>query len=592
MSKEKTKDYRWDLSVLYEGIEDPAFEADRQKLKETAEKSKALVQKLNEDFSEELLPSVIAFTEEAQTLASRLGLFLSLSRSADTKNPAYTALLNQISLEMTPLGVLNVAAGERIAALPDPDAFIEDYHLEEYRYLLHKIKEQAGYRLSQELEALASKLSLSGGSAWADMASYLTSTLEAELDGKCLGLSAVRNLASDPDPELRKKAYEAELKAYPKIEDAMAYALHSIKSQVSLMARERGYASPLDEALKASRLEKESLDSMLEVMEESLPLFRRYFKAKAQILGHEEQLPFYDLFAPVGQAKSDYSIEEAQDFLLDVFSDLSEDIAGVMKRAFDEDWIDYLPRQGKVGGAFCANMPALGQSRVLTNFDGSFSAVDTLAHELGHAYHGYCIEDHRILNRSYSMPVAETASTFNETHLTLRAAEKSKSPEEELAVLEQFISSAAQTIVDILSRYLFEKEVFARCETEFLDSRAMQDIMLRAQKATYGDAMPDDLRHPYMWICKSHYYSTGLSYYNFPYAFGQLFSLALYGMYQEEGPAFMKKYKKLLHATTVSDCEELAAMAGADIRSKAFWRQGISTIEDLIERYCELASGM
>lgn len=583
------KKYSWDLSPLYKSTEDPAFKKDYAHVSELAKQAAELTARLNSEGSGAVVAETVAFLDEALSELRKPGAFLSLSQSAVTTNTQYSALFNQLMLAVNPLKVLQVALSECIDKTEDLDALIKEEELEDYDFVLHEMKRQAHFRLSQELEALAAKLQLSGGSAWSDMVSYLTSTLEVEREDGSVNLSDIRNLAYDEDPAVRKAAYEDELKAYKKIEKPMAFALNSIKSEVNLMAAERGYDSALDEALTASRLKKESLDSMLAVMKESFPEFRRYFKAKAKLLGHEEKLPFYDLFAPVGRAKGDYSIEEAQAKLLECFHDLSPEIEALMKRAFDEGWIDYLPRAGKVGGAFCANLPEIGQSRVLTNFDGSFNSLSTLAHELGHAYHGSCIEDHRPLNRSYSMPVAETASTFNETHLTLWALEHSKDDEEKLAVLEQFISGTAQTIVDISSRYLFEKEVFERCSKEFLDAEALKDIMIRAQQATYGDAMPDDCRHPYMWICKSHYYSPNLSYYNFPYAFGQLFSMGLYRMYQKEGAPFMKKYRELLHATTVAECEEVAAKVGVDLTGRAFWQQGMEAFSEMIERYCELA---
>lgn len=593
MANEKLQDqskYRWDLSVLYkEGLEDPAWWQDQETLAALLRETEAQIKAVNEDSSEEVLAQSIRFAEQFYELVSRMAAFLSLSRSADTTNTAYPAALNQLMMQLSPLQVLQVAVAERLEATEDLDGLIERQGLADYSFNLHEMKEQAAFRLSQDLEAMLAKVSISGASAWGNMASFLSATLEVDWEGQKVTLSDIRNLAYSEDPDVRRRAYEAELAAYPKIAEAMAFALHSIKSYVNLTARERGYASALDEALFSSRLSRKSLDAMLEVMQESFPLFRRYFKYKARLLGHEDKLPFYDLFAPVGKLKGGYSIEEGQALLLESFSELSPEIAGLMKRAFAERWIDYLPRPGKVGGAFCANLPEIGQSRILSNYDGSFNAIDTLAHELGHAYHGFCIEDHKPLNRSYSMPVAETASTFNETHLTTWALERSRDPEEELALLEQFISGAAQTIVDISSRYFFEKEVFERCDKEFLDSKALQDIMFRAQQQTYGEAMPDDCRHPFMWVCKSHYYSHGLSYYNFPYAFGQLFSMSLYSMFKEEGAPFMEKYKELLHETTVASCEDVALKVGADLKDKAFWRKGMAAFADMIERYCALA---
>lgn len=222
---------------------------------------------------------------------------------------------------------------------------------------------------------------------------------------------------------------------------------------------------------------------------------------------------------------------------------------------------------------------------MLTNFNGSFDALSTLAHELGHAYHGETIKDHRPLNQNYSMPVAETASTFNETHLTLHMYKEADNPEEKLAILDNYLTGAGQTVVDILSRFTFEKEVFERSKETFLDSDALQTIMLDAQRFAYGDALQEEHLHPYMWVCKGHYYSTGRSFYNFPYAFGQLFSAGLYRRYQDEGADFMPVYAQLLQDTTVSSVEGTAAAAGIDLSKPDFWEASFAMLEEMVEEY-------
>jgi hypothetical protein len=256
----------------------------------------------------------------------------------------------------------------------------------------------------------------------------------------------------------------------------------------------------------------------------------------------------------------------------------------MVDRAFKEDWIDFYPRAGKVGGAFCSNLPFFGQSRILTNFSGSFGSVVTLAHELGHAYHGQQIESHRPLNIGYTMPVAETASNFNELIIVNDAISKAKGGEK-IALIESQIQDCAQIIVDIYSRFLFEDEVIRRRKNKFMFADELEAIMLDAQKQAYGDGLDPDYLHPYMWCCKSHYYSAGLSYYNFPYAFGGLFSRGLYAKYLEEGEAFLPKYRALLKATTVESVENVAKIAGIDLTKPEFWRTSLQVIADRIDEF-------
>ena len=260
----------------------------------------------------------------------------------------------------------------------------------------------------------------------------------------------------------------------------------------------------------------------------------------------------------------------------------------MIRRAFDENWIDFWPHEGKVGGAFCAGVPSAKQSRVLTNFDGSFSDVITLAHELGHAFHGSRVFCHSVLNQDYGMPVAETASTFNEVVAGAASVAMAQSEEEKLNLLEGQISDACQIICDIYSRYLFESAVFERRPEEFLGADRLCELMTDAQKKAYGSGLDPYCLHPYMWVCKTHYYSGELSFYNFPYAFGGLFARGLYAKYREEGASFVPLYKELLRATTVNDVEDTAKIAGIDLTDRAFWEAGLKSIAEQIETFCEM----
>ncbi len=454
--------------------------------------------------------------------------------------------------------------------------------------MLSNIKKDAKYLLSDEVEDVIAKLNLSAGSAWSNMQGYLTSILEADYDGEKLTNPQIRNLAYSEDPEVRKKAYEAEIKSYEKIKDAVSYSLNNIKSQVNTICDLRGFKTPLDQTLEQSRMKRETLDAMLEAMREYLPVFHKYLKHKAKILGHKNGLPWYDLFAPMGESSKKFTAEEAREYLVNHFRGFSDDLADMVDEAFEEKWIDFYPKKGKVGGAFCSNMPQYKQSRILLNFSGSLSDVITLAHELGHAYHGLHIEEHLPLNTDYSMPVAETASNFNESFI-MEAAIKEASGDEKMALIESQLQDITQIMCDIYSRYLFETEVFEKSKNGFLFADELNEIMLKSQKIAYGDGLDHDYLHPYMWVVKGHYYSETLSFYNFPYAFGGLFARGLYEKYKEEGQEFVPKYKALLNATTVSDVEDAARKAEINLEDPDFWRTSLKAYEKLVDEFIAIS---
>ena len=578
----------WSLDVLYKGYDDPKFQEDEKQLDELIKEFVAFAEDLNGDPKDVLVRSLV-LVEKLNGKASDLFSFASLSQATNTSDTKAAAILGRLSSKMSALAVPNTALTKYVAGLEDLDAVIaSDPLLKEHEFYLKNIKESAGYTLSPEVEKVISLYEISGSSAWSDLQSFLTSTVPVEYKGKTTSLSDIRNMAYDPDPEVRKSAYEAELKSYDRIKDAIAFSLNSIKAEVIRHCELRGYESPLDETLKNAHMKKETLDALLGAMEEYLPKFWEYMKAKAKMLGHENGLPFYELFAPLKGNEKEYTTQDARDYLVDLFSTFDAEETEMIARAFDEAWIDFYPHDGKVGGAFCAELNNQKQSRILTNFGGQLGDVITLAHELGHAFHNYCLKDNSLLNRDVSMPVAETASTFNEVVAMNAAISMEKDPIARRALIENQLQDANQIICDIYSRYLFERSVFENRDKEFMFADRLCELMLDAQKKAYGDGLDPAYLHPYMWCCKGHYYSGHLSYYNFPYAFGGLFARGLYAKYLKEGESFVPLYKKLLKATGTTTVEGAAEVAGIDLTDKEFWRSSLQILADEIDEFIEL----
>lgn len=578
----------WSLEVYYKGYEDPAFAEDFELLQKNAQALETALGQAREQDDVQGLVTVLEAKEAYAKVLFKLNEYLALRNSVDTTDGKTLDHIGRLDKINASTAKAQSAMDKYIAGVADLEACIAAHPLlTEYAFLLRNTKKKAVHLFSDEMEAMISRMNLTGGNAWSRLFDYLTSTLKVDYDGEQITLPAVRNLANDPDGAVRKKAYEAELASYAKIEGSIAYALNNIKSQVRMLAQERGYGSALTMTLDQSDMKRETLDAMFGAMQEYLPAFHKYMRAKAEYLGYHNGLPWFEMLAPLGRNDKKYTLEETKQCLLDSFGQFSKDMEDMMERAFDEEWIDFYPREGKVGGAFCCEVSHAGQSRILTNFNGSFDAVDTLAHELGHAYHGTQTCDHRILNRDYPMQVAETASTFNETHITCLAIAKATG-EEKLALLDNILMNTTQVICDIYSRFLFEDSVFNACEDRFLMPEDLKAMMLDAQKKAYGDGLDPEYMHPYMWACKGHYYSEALSYYNFPYAFGAMLAMGLYSMYLKEGEAFLPKYNKFLHATTVMSVEDTAAVVGIDLTSKDFWRESLKSFADMIDEFVEL----
>ena len=576
---------RWSLDVMYSDYNEE-YKEDVKKCQQAVESFNHFASAMDQTQPLKTIKEGIDLLEKYSCLIDKLFSYTSLRQSVDTADSQTVAYLGQLMSIDSSITKANTAFSKYIAQVKNLEEIIEqDEKLQAYSYLLKTTKKTAEHLLSDEVEGMIAKMDITGGSAWGNLQDFLTSSLEIDFDGQKLTLSDIRNMAYNENEETRKKAYDAEIKSYEHICEPIAFSLNNIKKQVNMLAKEKGYGSVLQMTLDQAHMKKTTLDAMLHAIEKHLPKFWEYYKRKGKLLGHDDGLPWYDLFAPIGVNNQTFTPEQARDYLVEHFAKFSQDLADMVQEAFDNNWIDFFPRKGKVGGAFCANLPFAKQSRILTNFDGKLGDVVTLAHELGHAYHGYHIQNHLPLNYGYSMPVAETASTFNE-NLIMNAIIQDADKETKIALIETQLQDLAQIICDIYSRFLFESKVVDECENDFKFATKCCDIMLEAQKKAYGNGL--STFHPYMWCCKSHYYSSSTSFYNFPYAFGGLFARGLYAKYQEDKENFVPKYQSLLKATTISDVEDVAAICGIDLEDEKFWEDALLSCEALIDQFLEL----
>ena len=577
----------WDLSYLYKSFEDEAFAADLARCPAMLDQQQALLDDASLDALTKL-EQLVTLDEEISALSDRVYSFVSMTLATDANNGPAQQYADKLALIGNKGRLIGSAITRFVGSIDNLDELIaRSATLQPVAFALREMAEDAKHTIPAEIEPWMLQMRLSGGSAFSQLRGKLESNHTVELNGKSYPLAAVRGMAYDVDGAVRKAAYEAELASYKKIELPMSYCLNSIKMEARTMAKAKGYDTVLDMTLASSRMDRETLEAMIGAIKEYLPHFRRYLQAKARYLGHENGLPFYDLFAPVGKASKAYTIEEAREVLVREMGKFTPVMAEFMDNAFAQRWIDVFPKEGKRGGAFCSGMHAYDRSLILTNYQGSFSDISTLAHELGHAWHNRCMAGLPYMMTHTPMPLAETASIFNETMLAHQVLGNA-SAEEQFTLLESSLMESTQTCVDILSRYLFETEVIDTRADHAMTVDELKDCMLRAQEATYGDGLSKDVRHPYMWACKSHYYSSGYNFYNFPYAFGELFGKGVFAQYLKEGDAFLPKYCQLLRSCGSGSIADVAASVGIDVRSADFWRASLEVVKGEIDTFCAL----
>jgi pepF/M3 family oligoendopeptidase len=547
------------------------------------------------------------FTELAATVAELINRINELYRLVNTllnytasytKTDSYNAeamqLMSKIQQQIVMAEQTHMRVKGWLGTLKDilPQVIRKDQTNQEHAFYLQESVEQSRYMMSDEEESLAGELSLSGLRAWENLQGTITSQLkvELEIDGiiEIHPLPTLQNIRRyNPDESLRRRAFEAEILALEGVREPLAACMNGVKGAANTLNFRRGRTDALHPSLDQARIDRDTLNAMMGAIEVFLPVFRQYLSTKAERLG-KDVLAWWDLFAPVGQNDRTFSWEEAKEFIVTCFGSFSRELGMFARLAFDNHWIDAEPRNGKRGGAFCMRIPSVEESRILVNFDGSFDQVSTIAHELGHAYHIECQRGKSYLQYLTPMTLAETASIFCESIIIDASLKQATSTNEELSILETALIGDTQVIVDIFSRFLFETQVFKRREESDLSADQLCALIRNAQKAAYGEGLNPDHLHPYMWAWKPHYYRSDISFYNYPYAFGLLFSTGLFAIYQKRGDSFVPDFIDLLRNTGMDNAVDLASRFEIDIRAPEFWISSLKVINKRIERYIAL----
>ncbi|MCH4891136.1 M3 family oligoendopeptidase [Acidaminobacter sp. JC074] len=575
---------RWQLDSLYQDF-DAKYDKDIEEVKKLIESFDQMTKNLNGPVNR-VIGDYLELITKIKVLAEGLKTYPYLRSTMNAGDAEAKSRLENIELVMTDL----TGPMTRFKYwLKEADVDLES--LDAGQFHIKELLEKSHHMMSEKEENLFAQMNLVAGESWGKLQKTLTSslTVSINIDGEdqVMPLTVASKYLSHADMSVREKAFKAIQEAFETIDKSVALSLSNIKRQGNMMAKARDFASVLDEMLFISRMSRETLDALMSSIEAYLPVFRKYLKAKSLYLGDGEKIKLYNFSAPVGGIDKTYTVDQAKTLVLDSFNKFSLKLGSVARTAFDDKWVDFEPRSGKRGGAFCYNLPYIGQSRVSLNFNGDFSNVITLAHELGHAYHGSVIQNNAAYDWTYPMPLAETASTFCEqvigSHLMATISE-----DEKLYILEMNAMKATRLMIDIISRYWFEDQVIKEAKANTLSVDRVKTIMKEAQLKAYGDAVDPDFLDPYAWVSKPHYYYLDRHYYNFPYSFGFLYAKGLYGMFNENPDAFLDKFDDMLAQTTKASIEDVGKIMGVDLSSKDFWINSLENVKADIEEVCKM----
>lgn len=587
---------RWDLSPWFPSMDSPEYRAFKEELAADLEGLRLRAEQLPPltEESEAGWVALLLDLEGAEARTSHLGSYLGCLTSADSAD-------EQAARDKAALATLAAArekvvirAREGLRAAPE-EAFarlLARPELAGAGHHLRRLRERARWSMDPACEALASDLAVDGLSAWGRLYDRLAGRLTFSMPGlddapARVPMALKRSLTESPDPGTRRAAQEASNQAWGEVEHVAAAALNALAGTRLTLQRWRGVEDFLAPALFDAGISARTLAAMLEAIEARREIPRAYLRRKAALLG-QPRLAFHDLSAPLPLADPrPFDWGRARETVLRSFAAFDPELEGFARRAFEERWIDAEVRPSKVPGGFCTSSPLARQSRIFMTYNDTLGDLRTLAHELGHGFHNHVMGGLRPWARRYPMTLAETASTFAEAVLTEALLDDPAThPQDRAVLLDGLMEHAAVYLLNIPMRYLFEKRFHeARIEGEVPVSR-LKELMLAAQSECYGDVLDPAGRDPLFWASKLHFYLSGIAFYNFPYAFGYLFSLGVFARARQEGPGFLPRYRDLLRATGQGTAEEVARRAlGVDLESGDFWHASLDRIAEDLKRW-------
>ena len=593
------KDISWDLSEMFKNTDDPHIAS---KMKELEKKSEDFVNKYKgkinyPEFTFEDLLKLIKEQEDFQANLSEVNQFARLSFSGNMTDPSFRELNNktqEFAAEIKKqLAFLEIDVAKYVY---ENQSIIQDARFEDYRHFLEIITRSYPHNLSEIEEQIIIEKDQYGVVGWQQLQSKWLNTrmfdVEVEGEMKQLSYGDANGLLTHPDKATRTSANKAIYGLLGEDQEIFSSAMRNVCSDWVKITKRRKYDSPMHQSLIDNDVDQETIDNLMKVIDEHSVLYRRYLNLKTKLL-NLPKLGCEDIVAPFPDVSNKkYTWEEAQELLLEAYGEFDKDFHSVAKDMFERNHIDASPRFGKRNGAFCSTWYNGKTSFILQSFSGALSNVYTLAHEMGHAVHGYLVtREQSYASASYPMVIAEVASIFGELLLTDLLLSKAETNEEKKAILGRVLDGAGMATFQVSARVWFEQSMYETIENgQLLDGKTISKLWTTARDRIYGDAVEWFDEMNWEWTMKPHYYISNFRFYNYPYVFAQMFVYALYQQYLEEGESFIPKLKAILKAGGSKSPKEFGELMGLDITQPDFWKKGMKQYERFVDELEKIVS--
>ena len=582
------EDVAWDLTDLYAGIDDPQIDADVAQAEADAAAFRERYHGTVASLEATALADAVAEYERIETTLVRPLTFAHLLFATNMADPARGALVARLGEKAAALDTQLLFVGLEWAQAPDDvaEALLADDALDRWRHHLRSLRKFRPYILSEPEERIVTEKTVSGTSAWSRLYEELLGALRVTLDGEEIPLEPAMAKLYDPDRDVRREAAGAIGAALQPGLRTRTFVFNTILLDKSIDDRLRGYPTWVSSRNLANETTDEAVDALVEATTSRYDLPQRYYRLKARLLGLE-RLDHYDRFAPISTDVTRISWDDARTTVVEAYAAFSDEAGSVVSRFFDESWIDGPVRPDKRTGAFCATTIPGVHPYVLLNYTGDRRAILTLAHELGHGLHGVLAQPLGYLNSSTPLTTAETASVFGEALTFERLLAQEDDPHRRLDLLAGRIEDAIATTFRQIAMNRFEDAVHTeRRDRGELAPERVGELWLERQAQLFGDAVTLDGYAPW-WSYIPHF--TGAPGYVYAYAFGYLFSLAIYRRYVLEGEAMVGPYLDLLRAGGSQSPEELARIVGLDLTDPSIWASGLDALGEELDEAERLA---
>jgi oligoendopeptidase F len=567
----------WDLSDLYEGADDPRFDAEVEEAEDAGAVFRARYHGKVAELSASELAEAIAERERIESLLTRAAYFAHLDFSTNMADPARGALVARLTEKGAALDTQLLFFGLEIAELGDDEAevFLSSPELENWNHWIRSLRKFRPYLLSEPEEKILTEKSVSGTSAWDRLYEELLGALRVGIDGTEVGFEEAMSKLYSGDRDERRTTAESVTRALEPGLRTRTFIFNTILQDKSIDDRLRGYPTWLSSRNLRNETTDEAVQALIDAVVSRYDVVQRYYRLKAGLMGLDK-IAYYDRFAPISEDTTKVSWDEARDIVVEAYSEFSPRSGDVVEQFFRDRWIDAPVRENKRTGAFCATTVPDAHPYVLMNFTGDRRSILTLAHELGHGLHGSLAMPLGLFNADTPLTTAETASVFGEALTFKRLLAIEEDPHRRLNLLAGRIEDGIATVFRQISMNRFEDAVHgARRDEGELSTDRFVELWLQCQSQMFADAVDID-GYGTWWSYVSHF--TGVPGYVYAYAYGFLFALAIFRKYELEGDSMVEPYFELLSAGGSRSPEELAQIVGLDLTDPGIWESGIDAL--------------